>query len=296
VTLRICAGRLLPERRITGRRCKRDTTRRSLYHGAPDIEEADRSMDIIRVAEQDGVTVVTLDDGKANTIGRAMTRSLVETAGKLAAGSGGVAVTGAGRFFSAGLDLLEVGQMNRGELGEFIDRFEEACLAWFRLPRPVVAAINGHAIAGGAVMALAADVRLAALGDYRIGLTEVGLGIPFPRSALELVRLHLDPSRTGRALLGSELYGPEEAVPAGFADRTVRADALAAEACALARRLAAAPGRAYAMTKAALREPALHAFESGRQRQREEFLDCLTDRAVKTHIASTMATMKARKG
>src|SRR5205823_2672064 len=99
-----------------------------------------------------------------------------------------VVVTGSGRFFSAGLDLFEILTYRGTEASEFMARFDDGFTGLFALEKPMVAAVNGHAIAGGAVLAATADFRLAAEGESRIGLTEIQVGVPFPTSALEVVR------------------------------------------------------------------------------------------------------------
>lgn len=251
--------------------------------------------DLITTTEDAGVTVVTLDDGKANTLGAAMVEALARTAAGLGQGRGPVVITGAGRFFSAGLDLGAVAAMDRPTLGGFLDRFEQMAVRWFTLERPVVAAVNGHAIAGGAILALTADFRLAARADWKIGLTEVSLGIPFPASALELTRFHVNAAQASRVFLGGELYAPEEAAVAGLVDRVVVPGELMPGALALAAQLARSPGVAFAQTKRALREPTMQRYEAVRARQREAFLDGLFDPAVRAHIAATLEAMKNRK-
>ena len=252
-------------------------------------------MSHIKQVEQDGVTVVTLDDGKANTLGPDMVEALTETAAGLARGRGPVVLTGAGRFFSAGLDLGQVVAMDRPTLGAFLDKFERMAVTWFSLPRPLIAAVNGHAIAGGAILALTADFRIAARESWKIGLTEVSLGIPFPASALELTRFNVDSSRASRVFLGGELFTPDDAVIAGLIDRVVAPEALLGEARALAAQLGRSPGSAFVLTKAALREPTLTRYESVRAKHREGFLDGLFDPAVRAHIAATLEAMKSKK-
>ena len=124
------------------------------------------------------VAVLPMRAGKANAIGSAfLDRLSAQLDAVEASGASALVLTGEGRAFSAGLDLPEVSRLDRGALERFIRRFSEVMLRVFALPVPVVAAINGHAIAGGCVLAMQADVRLAAEGDYRIGLNEVAIGL-----------------------------------------------------------------------------------------------------------------------
>ncbi|MBI5368490.1 MAG: enoyl-CoA hydratase/isomerase family protein [Planctomycetes bacterium] len=254
-------------------------------------------MDLVTRETRGGATVVRLADGKANTLGRAMVEALAAAAHDLAREprGGGVVLTGAGRAFSAGLDLGEVLGFDRSALRSFLDLFEDMTLAWYGLPRPVVAALNGHAIAGGAVLALTADFRLAAAGELKFGFTEVPLGISLPQVVYELVKGQINPGAVNRWLLQGETVGPAEAVAAGFADRVVAPEALEAEACAWAARLAAPPGPAYAVTKATLRAEARRRMEAGRAAGCDAFIEALGAADVRAHIAATLEALRAKK-
>ncbi|MBI2944523.1 MAG: enoyl-CoA hydratase/isomerase family protein [Candidatus Wallbacteria bacterium] len=252
-------------------------------------------MGTVRIEDRDGVAVVTLDDGKANTLGSGMLRQLRETAEQLAGGRGGVVLTGAGRFFSAGLDLAEVGSMGRDGIGEILDLVDGMCRDWFAMPRPVVCAVNGHAIAGGAILALAGDGRLAARGEYKLGLTEIALGIPFPGVALEVVRYRVGSAYRDRVILQGELFGPDAAAAAGLVERVTEPDRLIDEAVSLAARLARAPGVAFAHTKKSLLAASLARMQSEQDAHREAFLDALARPDVQAHIRATLEAMKARK-
>ncbi|MBI3270612.1 MAG: enoyl-CoA hydratase/isomerase family protein [Planctomycetes bacterium] len=253
-------------------------------------------MDPLVFEEKGGVTVVRMQDGKANTLGASMVEALAAAAERLsAAGRGGVVLTGAGRFFSAGLNLGEVLALDRPALSRFLDLFERMTLGWFCMPRPVVAAVNGHAIAGGTVMALTADFRLVANSELRMGLNEVQLGISLPRVVPELVRLQVAPPAVNRVLLAAETFGADEAVAIGLADRAVPAEMLEEEAVETAARLARSPGRAYASTKAGLRGEARRRIEAERAGDREAFLDSLFDPAVKAHIQATLEALRSKK-
>ena len=249
----------------------------------------------IRTREQDGATVVTLDDGKANTLGPEMVTGLGAVAEELARGTGPVILTGAGRFFSAGLELGAVMAMERELLGQFLDRFESMAVTWFTMNRPVIAAVNGHAIAGGAILALMADFRIAARGEWKMGLTEVPLGIPFPASALELTRFAVNPSHVSRVFLAGELFAPADAMAAGLLDRVVEPDELLPAALALAAQVGKSPGAAFRVTKHALRAPAATRYRHERERHRDSFLTGLFDPVVRAHLQATIDAMKSKK-
>src|SRR6185369_1700165 len=115
-----------------------------------------------------------------------------------------------------------------------------------------IAWINGHAIAGGFVIALACDHRIAAGGDYRIGMNEVAVGASFPRTAMEIVRLRLTHAQASELVLGAQLFPSSKAVALGLAHEIVARESIETHVRALAGRLAAFPCDAYARTKQAL--------------------------------------------
>ncbi|BBW99423.1 hypothetical protein BST36_11895 [Mycolicibacterium moriokaense] len=131
----------------------------------------------------DGVSVLRLNRPPVNALDLELVTDAVETLGRL---EGPVVITGTGKCFSAGVDLRAVAEGGREYTDRFLDVMPASFLAVFDYPGPVVAAINGHAIAGGCVIAMAADVRLMSAGT--IGLTEVAVGVPFPAAALEICR------------------------------------------------------------------------------------------------------------
>jgi enoyl-CoA hydratase/carnithine racemase len=211
-------------------------------------------MTTVRTDQRDGgVRVLTLDRPPANAedetlladLGRALDEARADDAVRA------VVLTGAGRFFSAGFDL---GAPRRA--GDAVRRIGEAFrtthLALLGLPKPTVAMLNGHAVAGGLVLALACDYRLAVDGDYRIGLNELAVGASYPRVAFEIVRLRLTHARAAELLLGAALYPAREAVRLGIADELLPAERLEPTVLRRAARLGAFPREAYAHTKAAL--------------------------------------------
>src|SRR5262249_41084619 len=128
-----------------------------------------------------------------------------------------VVLTGAGRFFSAGFDL-GAPRRDAPAVARLNGLYRDAHVALLALPKPTLAMLNGHAIAGGLVMALACDYRLGLDGDYRVGLNEVAIGASFPCAALEIVRLRLTHARASELLLGAALYPASQAPRLGVVD------------------------------------------------------------------------------
>jgi enoyl-CoA hydratase/carnithine racemase len=216
------------------------------------------------------VAVLTMAHGPVNAMDTALLRALTETFTALSAepapapepgGRGGpaaVVLTGAGRAFSAGADLHRLLDGGPDYLREFLPALSEAFYAVFTFDRPVVAAVNGHAIAGGAVLACCADVRLMADGGGRIGVPEIKVGVPFPRVALEVVTHAVGPKVAGRLVRGADTVPPSEALALGLVDEVVEPGELVDRAVARAAQLAAEiPPDTFALTKSALRRDAV---------------------------------------
>jgi enoyl-CoA hydratase len=211
------------------------------------------------------VTVVTLDRPPANALNRAFFEELTELLVRLGEPTvRAVVITGTGRFFSAGLDLFEVFAEEGAAFDEFTARFDAGFAALFAFPKPVVAAVNGHAIAGGAVLAAAADVRLVAEGEARLGLTEIQVGLPFPASALEIVRAACAGPHLAELLYLGHTYAPREAGLRRLADEVVPAADLMARARAVAGELGAREPAAFAAVKYSLRADALRRLDTTR--------------------------------
>jgi enoyl-CoA hydratase len=164
-----------------------------------------------------------------------------------------------------------------------------AVKAVFYHPGPVVAAVNGHAIAGGCVLATACDVRLMSGGT--IGLSEMRVGVPFPGVPLEVMRHALGPA-TRRFVLGAELLSAQDAAAAGLIDRVTEPEELLEAALAEAERLAGISPDVYAFTKRQLQGPARERIEGLRQADDEASTQMWASPAVQEKINSFMGSLK----
>jgi enoyl-CoA hydratase len=161
-------------------------------------------------------------------------------------------LTGREGFFSAGVDLKAVPDYGPDEQRRSVEGINEMALTAYALPCPVVGAITGHAIAGGLVLALCTDLRVASKGG-RYGLTEIKVGVPYPQAAIGVVKAEL-PVHAARALvLGNQLVGAEECVRLGVFDEALDPPEVLPRALELAGTLAGFPPEAYARTKGELR-------------------------------------------
>ncbi len=169
-----------------------------------------------------------------------------------AAGDQPVLLRGAGATFSAGLNLKELASFDRPAMERFLSLLEETFEALYLHPAPVVALVEGHAIAGGCVLALCCDWRVSGVDEKaRHGLNEVALGLQFPPKTWAIVNARLPSTTREQVLLGAGLHPPAEALRLGLLDE-VTSDPEARARAVLAT-LAAHPRQAYAATKRALR-------------------------------------------
>jgi len=205
----------------------------------------------------DGVTIVRFDHPPVNALDLDLLEVII---GSMRSVEGPVVITGAGRCFSAGVDLRAIVDGGAEYAEGFVTALSEAFLAVFDHPAPVIAAINGHAIAGGCVFAMCADVRLMSGGT--IGLTELAVGVPFPVAALEICRFTMGTSAT-RAALQAKMIDADTALARGWIDAIVPNDDLIAQAIATARELGDYSPAAYAATKRQLHQPTRSAIDAG---------------------------------
>ena len=134
------------------------------------------------------VAVLAMCHGKANTIDIEFCEAIPRQLEELRTNASAVVLTGSGSIFSAGVDLVRFLSENEDYSRAFIPALAKAFAALYAFPKPMITAINGHAIAGGCIIAIAGDMRLMAAGDGRIGVPELKVGMPFPGMALEMVR------------------------------------------------------------------------------------------------------------
>ena len=200
-----------------------------------------------------GVRVLTLDRPPANAEDESLLADLGDALGtaRTEPAVRAVVLTGAGPFFSAGFDL-SAPRRDGVAARRIRDLYRDTHLALLTIPKPTVAMVNGHAIAGGLVLALACDYRLGCEGDWRVGLNEVAIGASYPRVAFEIVRLRLAHARASELVLGAALYPAREAMRLGIVDELLPRESCEATVLRRAARLGAFPRAAYAHAKAAL--------------------------------------------
>jgi enoyl-CoA hydratase len=216
-------------------------------------------MSTVRVEDHaGGVRKLVLDRPPANAENETLLSDLAAALDAAAADDAvrAVVLTGAGKFFCAGIDLAAAG--GEGNSGAVLgDTFRDAHVKLLSIPKPTIAMVGGHAIAGGLVLVLACDYRLGLDGDYRVGLNEVAIGASYPKVAFEIVRLRLSHQRASELMLGAAVYPAKEALRLGIVDELFPAEKFEETVLRRAAKLGSYPREAYAHTKRAFVAEAL---------------------------------------
>jgi enoyl-CoA hydratase len=241
------------------------------------------------------VTVLRMAHGKANAIDLELLAALSNNLHRLREAPA-VVLTGTDTIFSAGVNLFRVVDGGRAYLDRFLPALRKTFNELMAFPRPLVAAVNGHAIAGGCILVETADHRVMTSGTGRIGLTEMLVGVPFPVDAIEIVRLATGGGPLGRLVNLAETMPAQRAIEVGLVDELAEPDAVVARAVEVATALAAIPPRTFDLVKRELRAPFWDALES-----RSGHFDGEVDAAWKSDaalrsIAAYVEALRAARG
>jgi enoyl-CoA hydratase len=217
---------------------------------------------MIELKDRGGIAVMTMVHGKANTLDIEFCNAIAERFDKLRdAPVKAVVLIGQVRMFSAGVDLVRLSDGGADYVRRFLPALHRLYEAVFFFPKPVVAAVNGHAIAGGCVLECCADKRIAARDGGRIGVTELLVGVPFPPLAFEVMKFASPPRYLADGMYSGATFTPDVALARGLVDEVVDAPALLDRAVAAAETLAALSPKAFAQTKQQIRQPVADALE-----------------------------------
>jgi len=237
--------------------------------------------------------VIRLDKGRGNAIDPGLVDDLLEAARDVGSDDRVRCVLLGSthpKLFCPGLDLVTLIEMDRRELAGFMARFAELVMTLYSLPKPLVAAVSGHAVAGGCVLALTADWRILARGA-QIGLNEVKVGVPLPWSVALLLKATVSPSALTRvALLGRNVSG-DEALATGLADEVVDVPGFGEACLSRLAEFAEKDSRAVATTKRYLRAPVLSEMRAHEAALADEFLDGWFSRGTQERIREIVSSL-----
>ena len=234
--------------------------------------------------------IIRMEHGKANALDLELCRELQHDFEAAAEDPqvDAVVLTGTGRIFSAGVDLPRLVDGGDAYVTDFVAAFEDMLRALFLFPKPAIAAANGHAIAGGAILAFACDYRVMSGG--RIGVPEALVGVPFPALALEVVRFAVPRQHLQAMLYLAKTIDAAEAKDMGIIDELVAPESLETRAAEVARQLTSIPPETFRLTKRQIREPYLR-DAAAMARTSAERIDALwRDKAIHERIRAYLAT------
>jgi enoyl-CoA hydratase len=246
---------------------------------------------MIEVDHHGDIAILTMAHGKANALDIEFCEAIVAQFEALREQSAqAVVLTGQGKMFSAGVDLVRLSEGRAEYVRRFLPALHRLYETVFFFSKPVVAAVNGHAIAGGCILACCADRRIALRDGGRIGVTELLVGVPFPALAFEIIRFATAPQFFSDGVLSGTTFAPEAAHARGLIDEVVD-EALINRAIAAAQALAALSPPAFAQSKQQIRQGVTDAMAQHGERVNAaamsiwtapETLDRIRDYAVRT--------------
>jgi enoyl-CoA hydratase len=213
---------------------------------------------------RDGILTLRLDHGKANALDRDLLEALSAALARLDddAAVQAAVLTGTGTIFSAGVDLHRLLDGGAAYTRAFVPLLSATFNRLFACAKPVVAAVNGHAIAGGCVLAAACDYRLMARGPGTIGVPELRVGVPFPLVAIEILRFATSTAHLQELVYQGTTYTTDAAYERGLVDELVGPEAVVDRAREVAQRLAWEPAARFRLTKQQLRAPTMAAIRA----------------------------------
>ena len=251
-------------------------------------------MSAIRLEKKGPLVTVRFDKPRGNAIDEPFTRELVDVARGLAGDTSirGVMLASAHpKLFSPGLDLVALLEYDRPAMARFMELFAEALWALYGLPKPLVAAVGGHAIAGGCILALTADFRVLRRGGVQIGLNEVKVGVPLPWSVALLLRASVPPTAlTPVALLGRN-FADDEALAVGLADQLADADGFEDFCLARLEEFADKDAASVAVTKGYLRDGVLRDMRAREASEISAWLDRWFSEPTRERVRQTVAAI-----
>jgi len=240
---------------------------------------------MIELTRRGGIAIVTMVHGKANALDIEFCDALAEQFEALRGSDAkALVLTGQGKMFSAGVNLIRLSEGGAAYVRRFLPALHRLYDTVFFFPKPVVAAVNGHAIAGGCVLQACADRRIAARDGGRIGVTELLVGVPFPPLAFEVMRFATAPQYFPDGILSGATFAPEVALTRGLVDEVVEAAELLNRAMTAAETLAALPPATFALTKQQIRQPVADAMERHGRRLDAASAEIWTAPATLDHI------------
>ncbi len=229
----------------------------------------------IIVERRGQVAVLTLNSGKTNGISPAVVSRFAELLDEIGKDARGLVLCGGKKFFSTGLDLPTVLELDRPALADFWYGFNRLLINLYTLPLPTACAISGHAVAGGNILALACDYRYATTDERKkMGMNEIRLGIPFPYPADLMLKQIVGERVASRMIYGGDFISILEAQAIGLVDETYDDEILEQRTVDKVVALASLQRPAFSAAKSSHGEAIRSQYERDHRSKHEFFLDC----------------------
>ena len=230
---------------------------------------------LIQTDIQNNIAIFSLNRGVINALNANMIHRIndeLDKVEKMQNVHGVILTSSNSKFYSIGLDLPELFPLTDEEFTKFFQDFSQLCVKILSFPKPVIASINGHAIAGGCILALACDYRLVKEGNVKMGLNEIKLGVPVPYIAECILKDLIGIYQTRYVSETGEFFSPEKLLAIGLIDEIVPEDTLQDHAIVKINKIANHSLKAYSKIKEIRNEQILERFEKNNQRTTEEFV------------------------
>lgn len=232
-------------------------------------------MQFLQLRKDEGIATVTLGRGKVNAINEYVVDEMTGCFDMLAEDHEvkAVIITGAGKFFSFGFDIPEFLGYPKEDFVRYLTKFTDFYTSLFLYPKPVVAALNGHTIAGGCMIAISCDYRIMVSGKAKIALNEINFGSSLFAGSVEIMKLLLGQRRAEEVAYSGAMYSAEEAYKIGLIDRISTEEALESEAKNVALMYTSKDSTAFTSIKNLLRKSAAEEMKKNERDSIREFVD-----------------------
>lgn len=243
----------------------------------------------------DSVTEVILNRGDTNALNLALVEELVKILHSIKGMSDVRAVvlrSANEKFFSIGFDISELFEIPRDEFREFYSTFNQACFALFSLPKPIVACISGHAIAGGCILALCCDYRVISSGRKLMGLNEIKLGLPVPYLADRILQNIIGTREARNVMESGEFFEADELLKRGMVDDVAPQAEVMERAKEKAESLASMPSETYRIIKENRIEDVVTRVETGWEERQEQMVEMWYSDEARKQLWNTMKKFK----
>lgn len=232
---------------------------------------------LVSVQKKKNIAIVQLSHKSTNAINLALVKELADTINDIKVDDKikALVLTSANeKFLSIGFDIPSLRPLSQDDFSLFYQAFNQLCIDLYTLPKPTIAAITGHAIAGGCILTLCCDERVIAEGRKLFGLNEVKLGVPVPYVADRILHALVGARLAREVMELGEFYPAEDALEIGLVDYLVPLDQVLEKALEQARLLSAAPGEAFALIKANRVEDVMIGILDRLEVKQMRFIEC----------------------